>query len=62
MELTTVQHNAQTLFAEMQWLAKLIELRMKLYWNEAAGHQSLDELPPPDLSRDLSPYADLIRQ
>jgi AAA+ superfamily predicted ATPase len=62
MELTTIQHNAKTLYAEMQWLAKLIELRMKLYWNEAAGHQSLEELPPPDLSTDASPYANLIRQ
>lgn len=62
MELTTIQHNAQTLYAEMQWLAKLIELRMKLYWNETVGHQSLEELPPPDLSADASPYANLLKQ
>ena len=62
MELTALQHNARVLYAEMQWLAKLIELRMKLYWGEAGVHQSLEELRPPDLDNDQSPYASLIRQ
>lgn len=62
MELTALQHNARVLYAEMQWLAKLIELRMKLYWGEAGVHQSVEELLPPDLDNDQSPYASLIRQ
>jgi len=62
MELTLIQHNAQALYADMQWLVKLIGLRMKLYWNEAAEHQSVEELLPPDLSKDPSAYAGLVRQ
>lgn len=62
MELTTLRYNARVLYAEMQWLAKLIELRMKLYWGEAGTHQSLEELQPPDLVDDRSPYAGLVRR
>jgi len=62
MELTDLQHNAQVLYADLQWLAKLIDLRMKLYWGETTGFQALEELSPPNLDGDRSPYATLIRQ
>lgn len=60
MDLEALQQNAQTLYLEMQWLAHLIDIRMKLYWRQDCPYNSIDELLPPDLTNNNSTYAKII--
>jgi hypothetical protein len=48
MDVELLKKNARVLYSEMQWLAKLIDVRMKLYWKQECEYSSIDELLPPD--------------
>ena len=57
-----MKQNADTLAAEMRWLAKIIDIKMKLYWNQPSDDfKDITELPPPDLSNNESPYASILK-
>jgi len=62
MDLEILKSNSTTLHLEMQWLAKLIDIRMKLYWKQPCEYSSVESLPPPDLSNDKSPYASFVEK
>lgn len=61
MDIKTLKNNAETLNAEMQWLAQVIDIRMKLYWSQPCVYNSIAELAPPDLSGNTSQYAQILR-
>lgn len=61
MELDVLKQNADTLTAELHWLAELINVSMKLYWNEECNYKSIAEVLPPDLSDNDSPYAGILK-
>ena len=61
MELDALKQNAETLTAELNWLAELIDVSMKLYWNEECAYKSITEVLPPDLSDNDSPYAGILK-
>lgn len=56
------QLNSITIARELDWLAELIDLQLKLYFNNPADHEDIRAIPPPDLVKDLSPYAGLVRR
>lgn len=56
------QLNSITIARELDWLAELIDLQLKLYFNNPADHEDIRAVPPPDLVKDLSPYAGLVRR
>lgn len=61
MDVRVIKQNAEVLYAEMQWLAKLIDIRMKLYWKQACEFSSIEELLPPDLNTNSSTYASILK-
>lgn len=61
MELDALKQNADTLAAELHWLATLIDVSMKLYWNEECPYKSITEILPPDLSDNDSAYAGILK-
>jgi hypothetical protein len=61
MDLTNLKANAATLFTELQWLGRVIDARMQLYWNRPGDHRSIYDVEPPDLSSDTSLYAQVIK-
>lgn len=61
LKMTMIKINADTLTAELQWLAQMIDIRMKLYWNQPCEFADIAELVPPDLSANTSAYADIVR-
>jgi len=60
MDIELVKNNARIIFLEFQWLAKLIDVRMKLYWNQPCDYISVETILPPDISNDNSQYANTI--
>jgi AAA+ superfamily predicted ATPase len=62
MDVELLKKNAKALYSEMQWLAKLIDVRMKLYWKQECEYSSIDELLPPDLRADDSTYSDIVKR
>jgi hypothetical protein len=61
MDIELIKKNAGVLNSEMQWLAKLIDIRMKLYWRQECEFSSIDELLPPDLKDNTSTYASILK-
>jgi len=59
MELLT--QNAQTLANELDWFMAVVDVRIELYFKHETKYQSIEELSPPDLSADVSPYAQAVR-
>ncbi len=59
--MDTLKTNAETLTTELQWLAQIIDLRMKLYWGQACDFTDITELIPPDLSNNNSTYAGIVK-
>ncbi|MES1249909.1 MAG: hypothetical protein ABUL46_04450 [Chitinophaga rupis] len=62
MELNAIKKNAASLYAELQWLALVIDTRMKLYWGQESDYEEIEEVSPPGLEGDDSPYAAFVRQ
>jgi hypothetical protein len=53
-------NNAKALVAETEWLARIIETRVKLYLGEACEYNDITTVAPPDLSGDASVYAEFV--
>ncbi len=60
MDLKKVKLNAEALAAEMQWLGRVIDARMKLYWGNPSPYKDIMDVEPPDLSPDGSVYASVV--
>lgn len=54
--------NARALENELQWLYCLLETRLALYFENECIYSSVEDITPPDLTRDKSAYADLVRE
>lgn len=61
MDITIVKANATALSAELQWLGKVIETRMNLYWSKPSEFKSIYEIKAPDLSKNTSLYAEVVK-
>ena len=60
MDMNTMKNNAAVLAEEMQWLGRVIDARMKLYWGQPCSFGDISEVPPPDLAADGSLYAEVV--
>ncbi|MDP4209266.1 MAG: ATP-binding protein [Bacteroidota bacterium] len=60
MDMMILKTNADTLSAELQWLAQIIDIRMKLYWSQPCEYTEIWELSPPSLVDNSSTYADIM--
>lgn len=61
MDVNIITQNAKTLYNEMQWLALVIDTRMKLYWKQPCNYNHVTEVIPPDLQNDESQYASIVK-
>ncbi len=62
MDINLIKANAATLQNEMQWLAQIIDTRITLYTGLPSKYKNIEELTPPDLSNNISPYAATIKE
>ncbi len=60
MDITNMQANVNILNAEMQWLALVIDTRMKLYWGKECDYHAVSEVPMPDIQPGQSVYSDIV--
>lgn len=60
MDIETIQSNAKAITAELHWLSQVIDTRMKLYWGKPGKYKDIFEIPPPDISRDPSMFAQIV--
>ena len=61
MDIDITLQNATALTRELEWLAEVIDIRMRLFQNIEAPYASVHDIPPPDLSADASLYAKVVR-
>lgn len=61
MDVNPIKANAETLNREMQWLARVIDTRMKLYWSKPTPVNDISEITPPPLENDNSMYASIVQ-
>ncbi len=60
MEITLTRQNAFTLQRECEWLSTVIDTRIKLYFQNECEFGHINEVNPPTLEGDPSPYAGLL--
>jgi len=60
MDIIQREKNAEVIDQEMNWLFKVIETRMLLYWGSPAENTDILKIDPDDLSEDDSQYAKVI--
>ncbi|WP_423147176.1 ATP-binding protein [Rubrolithibacter danxiaensis] len=53
--------NATALLNEIEWFNVLLETRIKLHFGEETAYGSIFEIPPPDIEKNESVYAEFIR-
>ncbi|RZK10108.1 MAG: ATP-binding protein, partial [Hymenobacter sp.] len=61
LETTAILSNSHTIQAELAWLEAIIDTRLKLYFQTESEYETIEEVLPPDLSADASPYGRLVR-
>jgi hypothetical protein len=61
MDMNLIKENAGTLASHMQWLATVIDTRMRLYWEQACDFQSISEIPIPASAGDTSVFSQVLR-
>ena len=59
--ISPLKANAETLAREMQWLARVIDTRMKLYWSQPSDVDNIMQINLPALENDDSVYACIIK-
>lgn len=59
-----VEANAAALEAELDWLAKILEQRMRVYFGKQGNRSPTEplEIPPPELAADASVYGELVHE
>ena len=53
---------AKALTRELAWLDLVLQTRISLHFGQPSAHASIDEIIPPDLTGDASPYAQMVRE
>ena len=56
-----IRLNAHDLELELDWFARVLDARFKLYFDESCDHQDIVEVEPPDLREGASDYASFLR-
>lgn len=59
MDLKPLKANAEVLAREMQWLALVIDTRMKLYFSQDSEYMDIYTIPLPELVADDSVYSNI---
>ncbi|MEM0938985.1 MAG: ATP-binding protein [Bacteroidota bacterium] len=59
---STLQQNVTVLAAELEWLSKVINLRVALHFAHETTDRAIEDLPVPDLSTCTGTYATFIRK
>ena len=54
--------NARILTAELEWLSKVIELRVALHFAQEVPYRAVDDLPVPAIAASGGPYGDFVRK
>ena len=62
MDDQIILKNAETLTRELEWLHRLINERLSLYFQQHTSSGSLQHITPPDLSEDESNYAVFVNE
>ncbi|QMU66693.1 MAG: AAA family ATPase [Flavobacteriaceae bacterium] len=60
--LPALQPNAQLLYREMQWIVKIVDTRLALFFGDECPYGDICEVLPPELPKTGSTYADYITQ
>jgi AAA+ superfamily predicted ATPase len=55
-----IQANARDLELELDWFARVLDARFKLYFGQETTDQDVFAITPPDLSKSDSPYAGFV--
>ncbi len=55
--MTPLAQNARDLEQELAWFARLLDTRIKRYFEHEGAVQDVCDIMPPDLSASASPYA-----
>lgn len=54
--------NARALEKELHWFSRVLETRLALYFENECVYSAIEEIPPPDLSKDRSAYAAVVQE
>jgi len=60
--MSPAELNAATLEREIDWFNRVLEVAIKLYFEQDREHDDICEISPPDLAKDTSEYAQLVKQ
>jgi hypothetical protein len=60
MDLEIIKTNSAILASELEWLAKIIDIRFKLYWKNPCDYSDIKELQPNNLLDNRSQYASIL--
>ena len=60
--MTDLNKNAKTLDKEIQWFAKVLDTRLKLYFNNECAYKDITDIEAPAVKNGISVYADFIDQ
>nr|WP_320014333.1 ATP-binding protein [uncultured Desulfobacter sp.] len=55
-----IKNNALALEHEIEWFNRVLDLRIRLYFEQERDHESIEEIPAPVFERKDSPYAEII--
>ena len=61
MDIALTKHNADALDRQMQWLAQLIDTRMKLYWQQPCNYADITDIPMPSVDDDNALFNRIIK-
>lgn len=59
MDVTPIKANAEALVKEMEWLAVVIDTRIKLYFSQDSSYSNIYDVPLPEFEKNSSVYADI---
>jgi len=62
MDMNIINQNAAVLEAELQWLALIIDTRMKLYWGQPCDYADINDVPVNTLADSDTRYAKMIKE
>lgn len=60
MEVDAGLNNARCLHNDLEWLKGILDVRLKLFFEEDCEYTTIFEIPPPDLSEENAVYANIV--
>jgi AAA+ superfamily predicted ATPase len=57
-----LRQNASDLERELDWFARVLDTRFKLYFGQGSEFAAVLDVPPPELETSISPYAAFLRR